>query len=59
MEGRQWAICVNTDKKECNASVAIALVETVSEFPGAVVKKKLGGLKQEKFILPQFWRPEA
>ena len=51
---------VNTGKKEeCNASVAIALVETASEFPGAVVKKKLGGFKQEKFIVPQFWRPEA
>ena len=44
---------VNTGKKEeCNASVAIALVETASEFPGAVVKKKIGWLQTREIYCP-------
>ena len=35
--------------------------EGVYQFPGAAATKdhELGGLKQEKFILSQLWRPEV
>lgn len=54
-------ICASRHFKEEETQMAKLKMYILHEFPVDAVTKhhKLGGLKQQRFILSQFWRPEV